>query len=268
MSEELQTTEALETIVQDDVVENTEVGTGETGSELAADSGEAHEQINQEKVNQAINKQHAKFREEERKRKEAEAENQKLLEQLKSIEANKPKPVVPPIPDPYDDDYEAKVKERDDALLAKAKHDAIEASKAEAEKERQQKALEAQQAETQKHINSYEKRSVEIGLDSNEVNKAGQVLVDYGINSDLAMFILQDKDGPLITQHLAANPAELSELLEMSPMMAAVTINSVVRPKAEALKPKPSKAPDPVKGLSGLGPGETVPASIKGAKFE
>lgn len=267
MTEELQTTEEPEVIVQDEVTEGDDAGTGETGSELATDSGENHEEINQEKINQAINKQHAKYREEERKRKEAETRAQELEEKLKSIEADKPAPVVPPIPDPYDDEFEAKVKARDDALLAKAKYDAEQALKAEAEQRKQKEAEETKQAEIKKQIEGYNKRTSELGLKTEDVNKAGQVLVDYGINPELAMFILQDEDGPLITKHLAANPVELSEIIAMSPINAAVKINSVIRTKAASLKPKQTNAPDPTVKLRNQG-NTTGKRGVPGTKYE
>lgn len=267
MSEELQTTESLDTVFQEEIVNDDTGGTGETGSELAADSGETHEQINQESVNQAINKQHAKYKDEERKRKAAEAQNQELLERLEKLEMAE-EPIVPPIPDVYDDDFEAKVKERDKALLAKAGYDAEQKAKADAVASKQAEAQQAKQAEMQKHIDGYNQRSSDLGFDPNEVNKAGQKLVDAGITAELATFILQDSDGPLITQYLSANPMELTDLIEMSPMMAGVTINSIVRDKAQAFKLKKTNAPDPVERISGMGPGEQVSPLIKNGKFE
>jgi hypothetical protein len=264
---ELQTEETLTIDNQDESLESVETGTGETGAELATASGEGHEEINQEAINKAINKKHFQFKEEERKRLKVEEEKKALQDELNSLKAPK-EPVIPPIPDAYDDDFQAKVKAREEALLAKAEFDAVK----KVEQQQLQQAEELKQAEKQKVLQdmtkSYDARISDLNLDADTVHKAGDVLINYGVTEELATFILQDSDGPLLTQYLAANPLEVDKLKGLTPMQAAIELNSSIREKASGLKPKQSNAPDPVKGLNGLGPGEHVPASIKGAKFE
>jgi len=267
MSNELQTDEVSFVIETEEVADKTESGTGETGSELATDSAEEHDKTNQDGVQAAINKQHAKYREEERKRKEAEARIEEYEAKLKKYETPK-MPDVPPIPDPYDDDYEAKMKVRDEALLEKAKYDADVQYKALQEQRQLEEAEQAKRAEVQRSIEGYEAKATELGLNKDDVNKAGQKLVDYGIRAEVAEFILADQDGPLITRYLAENPVEFDEINRMSAMMAAVTINSTIRAKASGLKPQPSRAPEPPEYIGGLGPGEQKDPLLEGVKFE
>ena len=73
--------------------ENVELGTGTTGSDLATDSAAEREEkdpavVAQEKAQKAINKQHAKYREEERKRIAAEDKAKKLEDKLEAIEGS------------------------------------------------------------------------------------------------------------------------------------------------------------------------------------
>lgn len=267
MSDKLQTVETEGLIDQEAINQDVETGTSETGAELATASAEEHEETNQEKINAAINKQHAKFREEERKRKEVEAQLEEMRAKVHEYEAPK-EPVIPPMPDPYSDNFEAEVKAREEALIAKAKYDVDLSLKAKAEERQQAEQQASQLAKMQQAIDQYNSKAVELGFKPEEINKAGQQLVDNGVNKDVAEFLLSDAEGPLITQYLAMNPIEFDEINQMPPMVAAITIDSKIRQKASALKPKPSNAPDPVSPVSGLGPGEQVPASIKGGRFD
>lgn len=265
---ELQTAE-----IESEVLEETQTGTVESGAELATDSGENREEkdqatIAQEKAQTAINKQHAKYREEERQRIAVEKEAAELREKLKAFEASAPVPEIPPIPDPYDDDYESKVRARDEAIIAKTAYDA-EQSAINARKETQAKESQAnEQKRVDALIETYNAKISEIGLNVEDVHKAGQVLIDYGVSNDIAEFILQDAEGPLITAYLAANPLEVDEIRSMNSLQAAVKINSDIRSKASSLRPQTSNAPEPPVTLSGNGPGEKESPLLKGATFE
>ena len=74
----------------------------------------------------------------------------------------------------------------------------------------------------------------------------------YGLTDDLVMLILEDADGPLITQHLAANPQDGYQLAQMSPFAVGAFLTDI-KQKASALKPKTSNTPEPAETLSGNG---------------
>lgn len=263
----------LQTAENDSVDQDQDLtGTVESGSDLATDSGENREEnnqslANQDTVNAAINKQHAKYREEERKRLDVEQKNKELQEKLAAYEAPK-EPVVLPIPDQYSENYVEEFKAYKESVSAKARFDAEQDFKAKQQNEQQVAKQQEEQKQVQQQVDQYRAKASEIGLNVDEVVKAGETLVSYGVSNDVAMFLLGDPDGPLMTTHLAANPVEVSELMAMNPMQAAIYLNNTVREKAGSLRPQTSNAPDPAIALSGNGPGEKVPASIKGARFE
>ena len=216
----------------------------------------------------AINKQHRKYRNEERKRIDAEKETKTLKDKLAAIEAEQDDVVIPPVPDPFDEDYEAKIQTRDAAIRKRADLDAQATVKKDQGESRKEAANLAEQKRIATAVNQYEARAVQFGLNVEEVKKAGDTVIDYGITGDLAMYLLEDKDGPLITNYLASNPLELDDLRNMSTIDAAIKMNSTIREKAVLLKPKPTNTPDPADILDGGGVPETVDPLLKGATFE
>ena len=252
--------------VVENVIEQDASGTGDTGSDLATEQGEDKpKDVNQDAVQNAINKQHAKYREEERKRKALEKE----LKELRSKQPKEPDaPQVPDAPDPYDKNYEQLIKARDQKLLERAKYDAkIEAKQADEQKLATEKQ-ELRQKEIGKLVENYDNKTKQLGLSVDDIHKAGQAIVDYGINNELAEFILGDDDGPLLTQYLASNPAELDDLRSLPIASAAIRIHTNIREKVQGLKPKSTSAPDPAPLLSGNGSSEGTSGIIKGAVFE
>jgi len=249
-----------------------ELETG-NGADLATASAEEHEEkdpatLAQEQAQKAINRQHAKYREEERKRLEVEKRAKELEERLAALEAKNSDITVPELPDVWDDDYESKIAQREEALLRKARID-FEKSQKQSQLDAQEEAKrQAEQERLKGLVEKYDKNTVKLGLDVEEINKASNAVASYGISGELADFIMQDDEGPLLVKYLASNPLELDELRNMSPIHAAMKINSTIRAAASTMKPKASNAPDPVEMISGRGAGEKVSPLIKGAKFE
>ena len=268
MTEELQTAESGITLDIDPVeVDNAETATTESGAELATATGE-HQDKTDDGVQKAINKQHAKYREEERLKIAAQNEARVLKEKLDAIEAEKKVVIVPPVPDPYDEDYEAQVKARDEAIKRQATQDAQQQNVIEQQTAAQEAANRADQDHVQSLVDDYTKRIVTLGLDRVEMESAGRTVVEAGISGEIAEFILQQEDGPLITKYLAANPIELDDLRHLPPIQAALKINSDIRLAASAMKPQASTAPDPAETLTGRGAGEQKNPLIAGATFE
>ena len=176
---------------------------------------------------------------------------------------------IPDLPDPFDDDYETKLREREMLLTAKAQHEAQQQLLAQQQQQQQYQQQLQQQQELQKQVISYENRAKELGITQEELAQAGQTVAQYGISEDIAMGILADKDGALITKYLAANPLEISQLTSMNTVQAAMYLERHIRPKAANLKPKKSKAPAPSENLSGSSVKvESKYKNISGAKFE
>lgn len=237
----------------------------EAGAELAP-ATEGQDKA-QDAVQAAINRQHAKYREEERKRIALEKELEEARKELESAKSSVGAIDIPPIPDAWDEDFDEKIAARDRALLRKAEQDALfkveEAKRAAARSNAEQ----AEQERVAKLVGDYDKRIVKLGLDAGEVKQAVDTIVSYGISKDLGEYILGDEDGPLITKYLAENPVELDELRSMPPIAAAMRINSTIRAAASTLKAQASEAPDPIEPLAGRGAGERVSPLIKGATF-
>lgn len=215
----------------------------------------------------AINKQHAKFREEERRANQLEKEKNELKDKLSAIEAERGEVVIPPMPDQYDADFDAQMEARDKAIANKATLEANKNATLDAQNANLKTASDNETARKQDLVNSFDSRIVKLGLNPTEVKSAVEVVVDYGLTGDIGEFILSQEDGPLITQYLASNPILLDELRGMSAIQAAFKIEKEVRPAAASLKPQASNTPDPAETLSGRGAGETVDPLIAGATF-
>lgn len=263
-----------ENVKQDENLETQNVADGDAALATATeenqskndDSEKAHAQ---DKAQKAINKQHAKYREEERKRVATEKKLEEANQRLAELEAKDGEIVIPTLPDPYDEDYEEKMRLRDEAIMQKASQDANKQSALDMQTANEKAAKEAEQERVNNLVKDYDTRTVQLGLNAGEIAKAGDTVVEYGIYSDVAEFILKHEDGPYITKYLADNLIELDDLRNMTSIEAAMHINSVIAPNAaKLLKPQASDAPDPVETLQGRGVGEQESPLIAGATFE
>ena len=248
-----------------------ETGTVESGAELAPASGEGHEQkpegFNQEAANKAINKKHFQMKEAERSAEASRKEAEELRVKLQTMEQGS-EPIVPAIPDPYSENYEAEVKAYGEAIQQKTQFDQRAVFAQEQQSRTQQEAQQAEDKRVNDLLSGFNNRATQLGLDQNEIDQAGDTVAQYGINRDLVMFLLEDAEGPLITKYLAKNPLELEALRVMNPMQAAIKVNSEIRQRASSMKPQVSGAPDPAEVLQGNGAPEQESPLIKGATFE
>jgi len=269
MTELLQTEDdiILDSESETDIDETKPEITETSESELATETDDKQDKTN-DGAQKAINKQHAKYREEERKRIEVEKEAKELREKLAAFESAKVETDIPPIPDPYDDDYEDKIKARDEAITRKASQEAQKSFLTEQQNAQKETAKKTEQERINTLISGYDKHTVTLGLNPSDVAKAGNKVVEYGISGEVAEFILEQEDGPLITTYLSENPILLDELRHMTPIQAAFKVSSDIRAAASGLKPQASTAPDPVEILTGRGAGETEDPLLKGATFE
>jgi len=254
--------------IDNDHVDNDAVSeTDNIGADLAT-APEEKQDKNNDGAQKAINKQHAKYREEERKRIATEKERDDLKSKLTALEHEKQDVSIPEIPDPYEDDYEERLKVRDDAIVRKANHDAQNQRVIDQQNATQEAATKAEDERVGTLISGYSKRIGELGLGADDVRLAGDTVVRNGIDGQVAEFILGDEDGPLITKYLADNPIIQDDLRGLTTIQAAMKINSEIRSAASAMKPQASNAPDPTEILSGRGAGEKDSPFISGATFD
>ncbi len=248
---ELQNDEYVEELDSD----NVEVAEVEEPSELATDNDGEHEekpddveqkQVNQDAVNEAINRQHRKYQEEKRK-------NDELEQRLAQLQPKEQAPETLARPDPFDDDYETKLTAYEQSIRQSAQYEYAQ--------QQQQQTLQQQQAEQQQKMQAdlttkaatYADKAKEYGINPQELQQAGQLVASMGLSEDVAMFILEDAQGPLITKHLASNHVDAEAIIGMAPMQAAMYIERTIKPKTAALKPKKTNAPSPATKVNGSG---------------
>lgn len=215
----------------------------------------------QAKFNEEIGKKVAKQREAERlaneERERREAAERKLAELQAPV-----RPDIPPIPDPYDSDFQAKAAHRDAMIAKAAQYDAqIAWQRQQAEQARQQEAMKAQQALQQTAV-SYAEKASKLGVQPQELQQAGAAVAQYGVNDRLANRILRDDRGPEITVFLSRNFQELETLNSMEPEDAAVYLETVIKPRAKRQPPTLAPAPpEPLRG-SGSPEGQRGPEGV------
>lgn len=262
-SEELITPQAVQT----------DTGTTESGAELATDTGADQEkptesEAQQKAMDRAVHQKHKARRETEAANARAEAAEARL----DAIEAAKPAPTVSNMPDRFDmsdEEFNEALLRRDGERQALADHNATITAR---QNMQQQQAQQAEQARLERLAKAGEdctKRATSLGISQEQLNAAAAKIQVIGIDPLVGEFILELEDGPLILQHLAANPNDHYALNGLTPMMASQMITGSLRQKAEALKPKQSNAPDPVVPLSGNGvdPEAGKYANLKGVKY-
>ena len=243
---------------------------GEDDAESSADSGETHDkpiftEEQQRIFDDAIGKKVFKLREKER-----EAEQlRKRLEELEQPETRS-RPVVPALPDPFavsDEEYKRQIMHREQALISAAAYDTRQQMLQTQQAQMAQEAAQKQQEVLVEKVQSYAQRAKTLGVKAEELQAAGSIVGQFGIDDSLVQYILEDDHGPLITKYLAQNVAELDSLRHLHPTMAAVRIATQIKAKAVALKPKFTQAPDPIRRPQPSG-AQVKPKGPQGATFE
>lgn len=268
---ELQNDIENQEVKQVEEIENHE----EVDSELATDSEAEHEEqpqkpevdAKQEAINKAINKKHFEAQQAKRELAEAQAKLREFEEMQRKAQAAQYEN-IPPVPDPFDDDYEKKLAEREHALLAQARFKAQQETYLEQQQrlKQEQEFREAQEFNTQ--VQNYGNRAKELGIEQGELKSAADVVATLGLSNDLVKFIIADKDGPLIVKYLAANQLDGIELAQANPYQAGAKLTEI-KSKALNLRPKASKAPPPPTDIVGkVAKDIGNHPLIKGAKFE
>lgn len=253
------TEEALQTIDEEPIeipeTETPESGQGEEAGGEISNSDPAG-------FSKRINQKHFELMEEKRAREAAEAEIARLKAQIPENH----KPVIPEMPDPYDADFDERMRQREEAIKQAAIYDAQEQIKQAQLSEQQNALLAKQQSDLIAAVNTYSGRAKALGVSENELQVAGQAVAAYGISEQVAEFILHDDKGPAITTYLAKNPNELDAISKLNPLQAAIHIATNIKPKL-TVKTRAADLPDPPDTLNGGGV-HSKRSRLKGVRFE
>jgi hypothetical protein len=200
----------------------------------------------------AIDKQHKKFREQERRANDLE-------QRLKDFESKQPDSmvdfIVPPIPDSWDENYEAKIRQRDEALRKQAQNEFASTQRKEQQANTERESQRAEYDRAQALQKQFAANTQRLGLKEDEMMRSQNAVVEYGITPELANALLEDSDGPLMVQHLEANPLDLYDITQASPLKSGLLL-AQVKAKAASLRKKVSSAPDPANSSSGRAVGK------------
>lgn len=245
---------------QDEALQTTDEELVETQETEAPESVQGEEE-NKDPAGftKRINQKHFELMEKERERAALEAEVIALKAKIPEIQ----KPVVPPLPDPYDDDFDIKMSQRDEAIKRVAAYEVqeeINHARLQEDNRLRQEGLNKSLVES---VNTYSDRAKALNISANELKVAGQTVAAYGVHDSVAEFILQDDKGPAITAHLARNPEMLETISKMNPIHAALYIENNVKPKLSGK----TELPEPAETLGGGGVSKRE-RGPKGAKYE
>ena len=229
------------------------------GEENTTDSVE--QENTQEWHEKRINKITFKRRQAERERDALREENEKLKAGSQPVLSNVD---IPPIPDSWDENYEAKIQEYANAVQQKARFDASESQRLAGQAEAQRKSEREHFNRQQELSETLASSSKKLGIDKAVLDQSQEVLVKQISDSGRDMTrivdrLLSDPMGGLMIQHLATNQLDMHDIIYASPEDAGFLL-AEVKQKAALLKPKSSSAPSPATTLNG----RAAPAKQRG----
>ena len=246
--------EELETEVDD--VEDVEPDEQDSDSE--PDSDGEHEEKDaqsadkkQDSVEQRIGELTRKRHEAERIAKEREQELRDLRKQL----LTNSEPVVPELPDPDDvsqEEFQSALRQREEMIQKRIEWQQQKTQFENEGAEQTRNEQLRQQQELQTIGTAYRQKAATLGVKEEELAQAGNLISQVGLHNDVAMEILRDDVGPLITRHLAQNVSDLLEVSQMSPTQAVLYIERNIKPKVKPAgkRTKAVKPPKREKGQS------------------
>lgn len=225
-------------------------------------AGTEQKHINQEAVNEAIAKQHAKYREEQRRSQQLEAENQRLRQG--QLAQQDPEPSIPEV-DPYADDVADQVKQRDEAIRAHMAWQQRQQQRQLQAQEYQTRTMENEQAEAAERAERFFSRANEDKVDQTQLTQAVTTVGQYQLGQEVAKYLMDDDKGHQITMQLSKDPTMLAELSLMQPYERILHIERNVRSKLD-VKPRQSKGNPPPKRVKGKASDVTDAFPLTGGK--
>ena len=223
--------------------------------------------INQETVNNKINKLTFEKHEERRKADALKLERDEANQKLQDLTAKAEDIVIPEMPEVFDTEYEAKIKLRDEAITKKAEAKAEKNTQEAVNQTRLQNAQIESQKVIQINVNRMYKEGLELGFTEAELADADKKVATFISDPSLGPFILAQEDSACIVKYLGSSAQELDKISNMNPMEASAYIATTVAPRAAALKPDVTGAPKPIYIPKGKGAKNDSPF-LQGCKFE
>ena len=223
--------------------------------------------INQEAVQKRINEITFDKNEEIRKREKLQEELDKLREDLEKRKASEENLEIPDLPDVYDDDFEDKIKAREEIIRKVAEANAKKQYITEQERKVFQENFKREQEKIARQVDTMYSTAKDYGISKDELQEADKKVSGFIRDRSLAKFILDQKESALIVKHLSSSAQELEKISEMDPINASVYIATKVIPEASKLKPGLTKTPDPVDVPKSKSSSKVDPF-LKGVQFE
>ena len=227
---------------------------------------EEPEETEQEKSLKAFNKKHFEQKQAERERDQAkqELENYKREQQQAQYQEIE----IPAIPDPFDDDYDAKIVERDNAIKAAHERDFLQGQYYQNQQAQAQQAARDKQIELNGVMEKCHNNAKKNGISRDDLNFAANQLNSAGITGEIAENLIRDDDSALLLQYLATSPMDIEKIRTLPPYQAAQYIERNVRTKLA--RPKRTSAKQPAKILKGNGgdPERSRFPMTRNARFE
>lgn len=207
---------------------------------------EVPDKINQEAINKKFNRLTFEKYDAKRKQEAVERENEELRRRLAEATGSSKIIKVPPMPDAFDPEFEAKIVERDKAIEAKAAQEA-EAKLLETQTNNQKQATIAERKrKIQTRVDKMYKDAKEMGLDEQAFKDADARVAPFLKDPSLAQFILDRDDAAVLIQYLSASATDLEKLSTLPVTQAVAHLITAVVPAASALKPGIPNTPDPM----------------------
>lgn len=236
------------------VVEEVPEDSGEKeGANVPEDKPPMFNDEQQAVFDREIGRKTAALRDKEREAEEAAARAQELEQKLAEMQAPQ-RPEVPPMPDPYDDDFEQKIQDRDKILQEAAAYDAQQRLRQEYEESLARQQQEQELTQLAEQVQTYSDRAEKLGIKPDELQRAGAAVARFGIDEGISKFILGEEQGPAMTVYLAEHPMELDKMQQMDPYRAAIYIENEIKPRVANARSGAKTPPPPVDTPKGAAP--------------
>jgi hypothetical protein len=217
-----------------------------------------------EKVQARMGEITRKGRDRERELKaELQTQRERAAElEKQALEASKPLEVAAPdadlaITDP--DAFTAQQQRREQYLIDQEQH--------KGKLQQNEQALRQTQEQAQQtKVNTFMGNAQKDGISIPELNTATSVVVNAGINSDVAEHLMSDNLGPQLILELAKDPMRLAELTQMSNLQAGALFAEM----SKGLVKQTTSPPPPPETIGGNGkaPDNSIMKYDTGAKFK
>ena len=236
--------------------EQTNEGEHQTSDEPSSDTApEQKEKVTFNEDQQAVSDKVAlQGRDNVRSERQKTADLQRQLEEAQAKIPKETRPTVNEAGETFEEDYEANRNKRETQIRAQATFDARAEWDAEAAQTAQLAQQQTQQLAYQDSVTKFNGTAQTFGIDQNQLAVMGQTIASYGgLTPDVSSFVINDEQGMLIYQHMAANPLDIQTVNNMTPMQAGVFLESVKTKQAALNTKKTSDTPDPPDRLDGGG---------------